>query len=820
MTISKFNNRPKIYQNQNLERLAFPLGGIGAGMICVEGAGAFSHVSLKHKPDVTNEPLMFAAIKIIGEDNSARVLEGPIPNWKIFGTKNAGNGGHGKNYGLPRFEKATFQAHFPFADLQFEDSQIPINCGLSAWSPFIPGNADDSSLPMIALEYWFENTTEQAKEIVFSYHQGNLFHINNDEKSVDKIDNGFIVKNAGSKDKPWNKGALAATMIDENDTHVDCAWFRGGWFDSLTMIWNHIQSGDLIANTPIESGKPSPGGSLYKRFLLQPDEKRSIKVMLNWYVPASDQSTADPPELPNDVSCTDCNNMYSPWYASQFKSINDITAYTTGAYDRLKTQTRQFRDCFHAIDLPEEIVDAITANLSILKSPTVLRQADGRLWCWEGCYDNIGCCYGSCTHVWNYAQALPHLFPSLERTLRHTEYTENQNNLGHQTFRASLPIKDVTHHNFHSAADGQLGGIMKMHREWKIKGDNTWLLQYWDQITQSLEYCIRTWDPDEIGALTEPHHNTYDIEFWGPNGMCNSFYIGALKAAALMADALDKPNDRYHDLYHRARKYMEDELYNGEYFIQKIQWQGLRAGNPLKHEAWNNNYSPEAKNILDKEGPKYQYGNGCLSDGVLGAWIAEMCGVGEILNPHQVRSHLLAVHRYNLKHNLKRHANPQRPGYALNDDGGLLLCTWPHGSGLSLPFVYSNEVWTGIEYQVASHLMTMGCVDEGLEIVRILRKRYDGRIRNPFNEYECGHWYARAMASYGLLQGITGIHYDAINKTLHVQPRIPGDFTSFLSHENGYGLVGIKNGKVFVDMHDGQINIDKIEYTPHVSIPV
>jgi hypothetical protein len=134
-----------------------------------------------------------------------------------------------------------------------------------------------------------------------------------------------------------------------------------------------------------------------------------------------------------------------------------------------------------------------------------------------------------------------------------------------------------------------------------------------------------------------------------------------------------------------------------------------------------------------------------------------------------------------------------------------------------LPFVYSDEVWTGIEYQVASHLMIMGCVDEGLEIVRIARARYDGRIRNPFDEYECGHWYARALASYGLLQGLTGIRYDAAEQTLFVEPRINGDFHSFLCTETGYGTAGVRNGKPFLDLKSGTIQVAKIVHHPYHS---
>ena len=125
-------------------------------------------------------------------------------------------------------------------------------------------------------------------------------------------------------------------------------------------------------------------------------------------------------------------------------------------------------------------------------------------------------------------------------------------------------------------------------------------------------------------------------------------------------------------------------------------------------------------------------------------------------------------------------------------EGGLLLCTWPKGGALSLPFVYSNEVWTGIEYQCASHMIRMGLVEEGLEVVRTCRARYDGRVRNPFDEYEYGHWYARAMASYALLEALSGARFDAVDKILYLNPAIKGDFRSFLSTATGFGTVGVE----------------------------
>jgi hypothetical protein len=255
---------------------------------------------------------------------------------------------------------------------------------------------------------------------------------------------------------------------------------------------------------------------------------------------------------------------------------------------------------------------------------------------------------------------------------------------------------------------------------------------------------------------------------------------------------------------------METQLYNGQYFVQHIQWTGLHTPNPADDpRRWLEEYSDEAAQLLRKEGPKYQYGTGCLSDGVLGAWLARVCGLPSPIDTAKVSSHLMAAYTYNLKKDLAGFSNPQRPGFAMGHEGGLLLCTWPRGGQLSLPFVYSNEVWTGVEYQVASHLIFQGRIKEGLDIVRTCRLRYTGKVRNPFNEYEAGYWYARALSSYALLEALTGARYDAVTKTLYVYGK-RGNFTSFLSTATGFGNVSFKDGKASVHTVSGVIDVKNV----------
>ncbi len=795
------------YQGPYLNRVAFPVGGIGAGMFCLEGTGAISHVSVRGTLQFFNEPCTFAALCVKGETNVARVLEGPVPGWKVFGAARTGNGASGMSYGLPRFKEASFLARFPFGTITLEDPAIPLDVTLTGWSPFIPGDADNSSLPVGGLEYTFSNPSGAAIEAVFSFNTKNFMATDREGNGVRAVKNGFVLFQDGTAEKPENKGAFAV-FVDDDSAVVEHCWFRGGWWDAVTLTWKNIQEAKLMNNPPQEG--PAPGASIFVPLTIAPGEKKTVRVMLAWYVPVTDLRYGKDPEGTKETEEAACCSPYHvPWYAGKFMDIAEVSDYWRDKYDLLRGKSVLFRDAFYDTTLPSEVVEAVAANLTILKSPTVLRQTDGRLWCFEGCSDDRGCCSGSCTHVWNYAQAIPHLFPDLERSLRRTEFDESQDESGHQAFRSALPIRPLVH-DFHAASDGQLGGIMKVYREWRISGDSKWLKNLWPKVRLSLDYCIRTWDPRGKGILEEPHHNTYDIEYWGPDGHCGSFYLGALKAAVEMGEVLGEDVSAYRGLLAKGIQYMETELYNGEYFIQKIQTEGLDATfEPLDYSANGPGYA-DTVGLLNKEGPKYQYGTGCLSDGVLGFWMARVCGMGEVVSPDKVRSHLQAVHKYNLKHDLSDFANPQRPSFAEGMEGGLLLCTWPRGGELALPFVYSNEVWTGIEYQVASHLMLEGMANQGLEIVRACRDRYDGTVRNPFNEYECGHWYARALSSYGLIQGLTGVRYDAVTKTLYIDSQVGNDFRSFLSTASGFGMVGLKAGKPFVEMKEGRLDIEHV----------
>jgi len=600
-------------------------------------------------------------------------------------------------------------------------------------------------------------------------------------------------------------------------------WLRSpGWeFDSLSALWRDVSSGHFTTNDGSNSVDTAGrnGGSILLDGKLSAGESRTHTVIIAWHFPNCYLREGQKSSETNATGDPGCRTVaagaappWRPFYAAQWQDAREVALYVEQNYASLRTRTVKFKDALFSSTLPSHVLDAVSANLGILKSPTVLREENGNLWGWEGCFPDNGCCHGSCTHVWNYAQAFPHLFPQLERTLRDLELARSMDERGQITFRGAIPDGPVDH-SFHAASDGQLGGIMKLFRDWHIGGDSEWLKRMYPLAKRSIDYGIRTWDPDQKGALFEPHHNTYDIEFWGAEPMCTGIYLGALSAMAQMARAVGETGDAelYGALAHKSAAYMDQHLFNGEYYEQKVQYEGLRDTSFVQKVADVNEKSSEMQQLLKHEGPKYQYGSGCLSDSVIGVWMASMYGVEIPLERAHVRSNLQAIFKHNFKTDLSQHANAQRPGYAMGHEPGLLLCSWPRGGKPTLPFVYSDEVWTGIEYHVASHLIREGLVAEGLSVVKAARSRYDGRTRNPWNEYECGNWYARAMSSYALLGALSGFRYSAVERTLWFGPRLKSrPFQCFFSAASGFGTIALHERTIAIRMIEGELAIEKL----------
>jgi len=366
--------------------------------------------------------------------------------------------------------------------------------------------------------------------------------------------------------------------------------------------------------------------------------------------------------------------------------------------------------------------------------------------------------------VWNYEQATAFLFPELAQDMRVSELEQGTLPTGQSCFRLRLPLGSEPWP--HAAADGQMGVVMKCYREWQLSGDSDFLMRHWPTIKSLVSYCWLPggWDADQDGVMEGVQHNTYDVEFFGPNPLTGIWYLGALRAAEEMAKAVGDPDfaRRCGELFAQGSAWIDAHLFNGEYYFQQIQTP------PSLDET-----RPELRAGMgqtDLADPDFQLGNGCLIDQLVGQYMAHVVGLRYLLQPEKVKTALQSLFRYNFRRNLYDHWNNMRT-FALADESALLVCSWPHDDRPKVPFPYFSEVMTGFEYQAAAHMIYEGLVEEGLTVIDAVRARFDGFRRNPWNEQECGHHYARAMASWAALLALSGFHYSAVSRQLQLAPR-------------------------------------------------
>ncbi|MFQ6096799.1 MAG: GH116 family glycosyl hydrolase [Armatimonadota bacterium] len=783
---------------RQLDEVAFPLGGIGTGSVSLGGWGQLRDWEIRNRPAKGAViPEAFFTLKARwGRQSVTKVLQGPV------GGSYVGDGHtapRAAGEGLPHFRRASFSGQFPLATVALDDPTVPLDVSIEAFNPFIPLNDRDSSIPIAILLFHLRNRSKQAvTATVF----GNLTNVIGDPKAINRTNAarrsrgivGLFLTTDGEDEAPGLGSMALATPWEEASI-----WPR--WKDArISKFWEAVAESDQF---PPRGRGHTDTGTVAATCRLRAGETVAIPFLIAWYFPVFEHW-----HKPEDGDPARWRN----YYASLWSDAWDVAAYTGRELERLYHETALFKDTLFASTLPTYVLDAVSSQISTLKTPTCLRLEDGTLYGFEGCSNTAGCCEGSCTHVWNYAQALPYLFPALQRSMREAEWDNSMQEDGFVTFRMPLPLGTKAEPTFHPAADGQMGAVMQAYREWLICGDHDWLRRIWPKAKRALEFAWRYWDADRDGVMEGMQHNTYDIEFYGPNTMMGSLYLGALRAAARMADAVGEPHTakEYRALAERGAKWTDSHLFNGEYYEQKV--------NPRAHEPWPEHLRALAERYGRDDRfpwPKWQFGKGCISDQLIGQWYAEMLGLGYLYERGHVRKALQSIFKYNWRPDLSDHPCLLRI-YAINDEAGLLIGTWPKGGRPGYAFYFADEVWCGIEYQVASHLIYEGFIKEGLAIAKGVRDRHTGERRNPWDEFECGHHYARSMASYALLLALSGFSYSAPEGRIGFAPRVfSDDFAAFFSVDSGWGQYSQKvkrnSADITLDVRHGALSINSLE---------
>jgi uncharacterized protein (DUF608 family) len=801
------------YRGRQRREIRFPLGGIGTGCIGLAGDGRLVDWQIFNRPnqDSINGFSHFAVrAESRGRVVDARVLHGDLepPYVGAGGGGSIGSGPPRETMaGLPHFRDTVFSGHFPFASIDYRDSDFPGRIRLTAFNPFIPMQEDDSGIPAAFFSFELHNSTTGPLDYTLAATLANPFP----KPQVHRLQrqSGRSLLQLGTTGlAPDDRlyGELTVGTDAARVSHQDY-WFRGPWFDALEVFWRDWTTPGPLRNrryAPAEAGDRNQA-TLAAHVRLAPGERQDVRFIVAWHVPNCENdwnATATTRARAAGIAPT-----WKNYYATRWSSSRATATYALKNWTRLHRDSLAFHEALFASTVPPEVLDAVSANLAILKSPTVMRLEDGTFYGFEGCNSTTGCCEGTCTHVWNYAQALPFLFPGLERTVREADYRYNQLPNGGMPFRLQLPL-GLKHAGGRSCADGLFGNVLAVYRNWKITGDTDWLRRWWPAVKASIAYAWHPdnedrWDPERSGVLSGRQHHTLDMELFGPSSWLCGFYLGALKAGADMAAALGEADTAasYRDMFARGQAWMEANLFNGEYYQQRV---NLADRRQLRQYGADGYWNAEHGEV------KYQIGEGCAADQTLAQYHATLYGLGDLFKPARRRRALRAIFRNNFQP-MRRVYNPCRL-YALNDEQGLAICSWPKGRRKpAIPITYAQECMNGFEYAAAVQMIQNGLHREGLAVVRAVRERYDGERRNPWNEFECGSYYARSMASYALLLAYSGFQFDMRRGMIGFQPALParGRFQCFWALHTGWGTVDFRAASVTLLVSGGTLTLER-----------
>ena len=766
----------KHYDSEHLYRIALPLGGIGTGTVSLGGRGELRDWEIMNVPAknystvTTGNNAPFFAIYTKSKDGATNttLLTGALYDNEYLHYE----GRSVNHHGMPHFAEASFDAAYPFGQVNLSDKELPVSVRIKGFNPLVPGNAEHSGKPIAILTYEVKNTTNKDLEVAvcgsirnFIGKDGSQFHTDwkgdyiptgsNQNRNSFRQEGGisgiYMYSDGVDKNSPAYGTIALSTNAQEGVTYRTSSR-PDSWWNAILDFWDDFsEDGELQEKS--ESADSDPMASLAVKKIIPANSSRSFTFFITW-------------SFPNRKAWS--QEVIGNYYTRQYPNAWDAAQRIIPQIPELEKQTLSFVEALLSSSYPEVIKEAALFNLATLRSQTVFRIPSGHLMGWEGVMDRFGSCQGSCTHVWNYEMATPFLFGELARTMRDVEFNYATKENGLMNFRAGLPLNTASDGNS-AAADGQMGCIMKFYRDWQLSGDNNFLAENWEQVKKVLSFAWieRGWDGNQDGVMEGAQHNTMDVDYYGPNPQMGFWYMGALRAATEMATAMGEREfaQKCQTLFDKGSKWMDQNLFNGEYYEHKIT-------------------DPSTFEFIDMESeqaniPSFQLGPGCLVDQLVGQYMAHICGLGYLGKEENIKTTLRSIMKYNFVEDFSRHFNNAR-SYVMGDESGLLMASWPKGR-LKVPFPYFAEVMTGFEYSTATSMLYEGMEAEALKCIKSIRERHNGSKRNPFSEPECGHHYARSMASWSSILAWSGFHYSGVDQKIEFTDRAGEYFWS-----NGY----------------------------------
>lgn len=744
----------RVYRNEYLTGISLPLGGIAAGPIQINGEARRHIWQIFRNYEGVTLPNSFFAVR--AQSGQAA----PV----VRALQTVGEGP------FTAMNSLSFSGEYPFGWYTFEEPALPVQVRMEVFSPLVPLNTKDSSIPCAIFNLTAKNAGPESVSVSFLATQRNPIGLPMGKYggNTNRVTHGpegtwlHLTSVRAKTDPAYGDLALATPAKEAKAT--------AAWTSLESLAEQFHRDGSLRESD--EAG-PTPTGqtadaAIAVPLALPPGGERTVTFVLAWHFP----NTGFRAEKVH------AGNMYANWWPDAPAVARDVL----GRLDTLTAQTRLFHETFYRSNLPYWLLDRMTSQVAILSSMTCHWARDGFFYAFEGCNPKSGCCPGNATHVWGYPQAHARLFPDIARRMRAQQFALMKPD-------GMIPVRFAV--NF-PAFDGMCHEITATLREHQTGADPAWLAGQWPAVKKSLDYMIRRWDPDEDGMLAGPQH-AMDGDQGGTTSWLGGAYLCALAAAVKMAgvqnDAVSA--ERYEKILTTGQVNQDKALFNGEYFIQ-----------------------------VPDPTPRQDYLTGCYIDQMLGQWWALQLDLGWLYPPPHVQAAMAALFRYNFRTDF--HGFQQAPRtFCAEDDAGLIQGTWPRGGRPQPPhsILYTEEVMSGFEYPAACLMIQAGLLREGFTVLRAAAERYDGRLRrlpgpqenaswgysgNPFGDDECGKFYARAMAVWGVLIACQGFRYDGPAGLIGFDPIWkPEEHASFFSAAEGWGL--------FTQQRDGGVQRETVE---------
>lgn len=807
-------------QHEHGPALALPLGGIGTGNVAIGADGGLRQWQLhnigNHRGDLPNSFFALRTQRAEPPLDTTRILQAPapvaatgaplvtdaeVPAWQRDLLERFGG-----------VRGTTFRGCYPFAELDY-DLDGPLAVHLQAFTPMVPMDVERSAIPAAMFTFTVTNTgTLPAKAWLGATMQNPVGHDgttapqgvhgrgyggNTNRVRRELGWSSLVMENAGLD--PMAPGAGQAVLTcDAPYTTALAQWSDPGEFISFLTGRTAFADqprldaasamADHLASAPTPTHGPSPAGSTWNGGLCAPleleaGESTEIRVAITWHFP--NRYVNFPQFGPPNPQWGPTRFWLGNRYTSRYADALAVAERVQREWGELDADSRRWTETLAGTGLGDQAVEHLAAQAVVLRSPTCFQTADGAFFGFEGVNgastgghagDVGGSCPLNCTHVWNYAQAVAALFPELERSMRETELEVMQAPSGAVPHRVisptylpqlwTQPIGGPTE----PALDGMLGVVLKTYRELRSGAvDLEWLDARWDRLRRLVDHIRHRWDPAATGVLRGIQPSTHDIDLCGVNSFMGTLWLAALRAQEEMALLREERTyaEELHALFERGSAAYDELLFTGEYYRQFLE---------------------------PGDFPEFQWGEGCLSDQLIGQWWAHELDLGYVLPAEHVRTALRSIIRHNLRRGFEGFEHDYRV-FADGADTGLLVCSWPVGGRPQIPTRYADEVWTGTEQQVAAHCLREGLDGEAWALLEGLWARYDGTRRNPYNQIECGDHYVRAMAGWSVLSAWTGQTWDAVSGSLHLRWPRPGERLPLLlgsgwgyAHETGHGV--------------------------------